>query len=689
MRKLLVAALVVLVFPASAWADVTMVARDLPLHGERALASAAPTRFNLVGLHWRGPGQVFFRTHGAKGWSGWHEADAEPEDLPDKGTDEANRLRGWRLGNPFWTGTAHRLQVRTRGVVSRVRVFYLWSPEEPNLGRALQMTGAPKIITRAGWGADERIRRDSPSYATRVLTAVVHHTAGASASSPSQSAAIVRGIERYHVLGNGWNDIGYNFLVDRFGQVFEGRYGGVERNVIGAHAQGFNTGSVGIAVIGTYGASGVSAPARTALTNLVAWRMDVAHADPLARNQSISLGNPKYGKGVPVLLRGVSGHRDTGFTTCPGSALYAQLPGIAQTAAATGLPKLYTPEVEGGLGGLISFSARLSSSLPWTVEILDAAKTQVAVGTGTGRFVQWTWDSRLLPPGAYTWRMSAGASVRPATGRLSTGPSAALAVGSLRASPAGFTPNGDGITDTTSVSYRLGAAASVTIDLQTADGVTIGPLYSAPETAGTHSFLWDGTGYPDGRYRLLVTARSGTRAVSTSTAVVLARTLSAYTVTPPVVSPNGDGRNDAITVTFNLSVPAFGKLEALKAGKPLVRPVFRPLPAGPQSLTWKAGVRDGDYDLALTITDATGPVTQIVKVRVDAHAPRLARVPGRMLRLSLNEPARVTVIANGIPFSFRRSKAGTFRLVLARPAKRLTVFATDSAGNVSKRLKLR
>jgi hypothetical protein len=170
---------------------------------------------------------------------------------------------------------------------------------------------------------------------------------------------------------------------------------------------------------------------------------------------------------------------------------------------------------------------------------------------------------------------------------------------------------------------------------------------------------------------------------------VLARTLSAYTVTPAVVSPNGDGRNEAVTVTFNLSVPAFAKLEALKAGKPLVRPAFRPLPAGPQSLTWKAGVRDGDYDLALTITDVTGPVTQIVKVRVDAHAPRLARVRGRLLRLSLNEPARVTVIADGAPFSFRRAKAGTFRLVLGRPAKRLTVFATDAAGNVSRRLKLR
>jgi hypothetical protein len=690
MKKLLVALMVVLAFPASALADVAMVARDLPVNGERSLASSGtPTRFNLVGLHWRGPGQVFFRTRGASGWSGWHAAAAEPEDLPDTGTVEARRLPGWRLGNPWWTGTANRLEIRTRGVVHRVRAFYLWSPEEPNLGRSLQMTGAPKIIRRSGWGADERIRRDSPSYATRVLTAVVHHTAGASPSTPAQSAAIVRGIYRYHVLGNGWNDIGYNFLVDRFGQVFEGRYGGVERNVIGAHAQGFNTGSVGIAVLGTYGGSGASTTARTALSNLIAWRMDVAHADPLARNSTISLGNPKYRQGLPVLLRGVSGHRDTGFTSCPGSGLYAQLPGIAQAAAATGLPKLYTPEVEGGLGGLISFSARLSSSLPWTVEILDAAKQAVAVGTGTGRFIQWTWDSRLIPPGAYTWRMSAGPTVRPASGRLSSGPSAALTVGALRASPAGFTPNGDGITDSTSVSYKLGTAASVTIDLQTADGISIAQLYSAPEAAGSHIFPWAGSGYPDGRYRLLVTARAGTRVVTASTAVVLTRTLSGYTVTPAIVSPNGDGRADTVTISFNLLVPAFARLEALKAGKPVVRPAFRPLPAGPQSITWKAGVRDGDYDLALTITDTTGPVTQIVPVHVDAHAPKLKVVPGRLLRLSLDEPARVTVIADGTPLTFRRGKAGIFRVVLGRSAKRVTAFAQDSAGNVSKRVRLR
>ena len=106
-------------------------------------------------------------------------------------------------------------------------------------------------------------------------------------------------------------------------------------------------------------------------------------------------------------------------------------------------------------------------------------------------------------------------------------------------------------------------------------------------------------------------------------------------------------------------------------------------------VSWKGGVRDGEYDLALTVTDATGPVTQLVKVRVDRRAPKLTRVPGRLLRVSLSEPARVTFIADGVPITIRRPKAGIFRVVLEGPPKRLQAYAEDDAGNRSTRLKLR
>ena len=104
----------------------------------------------------------------------------------------------------------------------------------------------------------------------------------------------MRGIEVYHVKANGWNDIGYNFLVDRFGTVYEGRSGGIDRNVIGAHARGFNTGSVGVAVIGNFSAAPIPAAAETSLEKLLAWRLDLAHVDPLSTLTFVSGGSERY-----------------------------------------------------------------------------------------------------------------------------------------------------------------------------------------------------------------------------------------------------------------------------------------------------------------------------------------------------------------------------------------------------------
>jgi hypothetical protein len=131
MRVLAAAAtLVALAFPAAAWGEATLVTRELPVGGQRTLAAAAaPERFNLVGFHWKGPGTVRFRVHGGSRWSAWQEAEAQTLDLPDRGTDEWRRMRGWRVGNPVWTGASDRLEVRVRGRVSRLRAHYVHSPE--------------------------------------------------------------------------------------------------------------------------------------------------------------------------------------------------------------------------------------------------------------------------------------------------------------------------------------------------------------------------------------------------------------------------------------------------------------------------------------------------------------------------------------------------------------------------------
>ena len=245
--------------------------------------------------------------------------------------------------------------------------------------------------------------------------------------------------------GNGWNDIGYNFLVDKYGQVFEGRYGGIDKAVVGAHSLGFNNGSAGVALIGNYDSVGISQAARAALVKLLAWRLDVAHVDPLSFVNVLSGGSQKFPAGVPVNLRAISGHRDTYFTECPGNALYAEIPSIAQSVAATGGPKLYAPLVQGKVGEPARFTGRLSKPLPWSVTIADKTGASVASGTGTGTAIDWSFDSSKAAPGRYGWTIAAGSSVRSATGSFTVKgvPSSVLSLTDVTVSPSVISPNGD------------------------------------------------------------------------------------------------------------------------------------------------------------------------------------------------------------------------------------------------------
>src|SRR6185503_14618684 len=113
----------------------------------------------------------------------------------------------------------------------------------------------PEIISRDQWGASACPPRAPPQYG-EVKLAFIHHTVSATDYAPDDSAAMVLAICRYHRNSNGWNDIGYNFLVDRYGKIFEGRAGGVDQAVIGAQAQGYNSQSTGIANLGTFSTVG-------------------------------------------------------------------------------------------------------------------------------------------------------------------------------------------------------------------------------------------------------------------------------------------------------------------------------------------------------------------------------------------------------------------------------------------------
>jgi uncharacterized protein with LGFP repeats len=173
-----------------------------------------------------------------------------------------------------------------------------------------------------------------------VQAAFVHHTVTVNEYGPQDSAAIVLGIHKYHRDTNGWNDIGYNFLVDRYGQVFEGRAGGIDQAVVGAQAQGYNSVSTGVAVLGTHSAVPITPQAMTALAQLLGWKLSL-HGVPCEGTVVVPSGGGsmnRYPAGRPVTLNRICGHRDGDATSCPGDALYGRLPELRRRAAALAGP---------------------------------------------------------------------------------------------------------------------------------------------------------------------------------------------------------------------------------------------------------------------------------------------------------------------------------------------------------------
>ena len=689
-RPLLLIGLV-LALPAPALAqEATIVSRDVPLAGERLLASSAPpARFNLVGLHWRGSGTVQFRTRSTDGrWSGWKDAAPEVEDRPDAGTPERVRGRGWRLGNPWWVGASNGIEYRHRGRVDRLRAWFVWSPAAGVPARTLQKAAAPAIVPRKGWNADEKIRRAGPSFAATLRLALVHHTAGANGYTAAEAPALVRAIQLYHVKGNGWNDVGYNFLVDRFGTVYEGRYGGVERNVVGAHAEGFNTGSVGVAVLGEYSSLAVTPKARESVARLLAWRLDLAHVDPATTQSFISGGNARFPAGLPVFLRTVSGHRDTGFTDCPGTALYNLLNSIGGEVSRLGLPKLYAPTVSGSVPGTLRFRAKLSAALPWTVDVYDAAGNAVGSSTGTGPTVDWTWDARALLPGSYSYSIRSGVDVTPAEGAIGGG-DISLAIAGLAADPETVSPNGDGSADSTTVTYTLNTAANVGVRVLDILGAEVASFPRAWRRAGEHVLRFDPTPLADGVFRIELTANAtGGQVVSASTPLAVTRTLGAVAATRLAFSPNADGRADRISFSFALASPADVRLRILRNGKWVATPFAGPLEPGVQRVQWDGTKRvgrllDGTYEAVVEATDPIATSIASLPFSADTRQPRLRIVQRSPLRIWVSEPARLTLRFGTRSLVYDAAAAGT-RLVPKAPRLGIVrAVAWDPAGNKS------
>ncbi|MFI5756852.1 N-acetylmuramoyl-L-alanine amidase [Streptomyces sp. NPDC051569] len=196
------------------------------------------------------------------------------------------------------------------------------------------MVPEPAITRRRAWHADESAVREKPSYATSVRVVFLHHTNHSNDYDCREDVPeMLRSMQGHH-LDEGWDDLGYNFVVDRCGNIYEGRAGGVDRAVRGSHTKGFNAGSAGIAALGHFEkGERVPRPMLDAIAALVAWKLSPG-VDPKGRVRMVSSSDvSRYPKGSRVRLDVISGHRDGDETTCPGAALYQELPWLRETVA--------------------------------------------------------------------------------------------------------------------------------------------------------------------------------------------------------------------------------------------------------------------------------------------------------------------------------------------------------------------
>ena len=301
--------------------------------------------FSIVGLTWTGERDVaaYVRSQKADGtWSEWFEMDpADPQAGSDKfGTE------------PIYVGRTKRIQVSTGNVdlleggravsdapttANDIEAVFLDGGTGTAQGGIQPVAdsytrGMPEVVTRAQWGAG---RSSTPYYSEPTTAATVHHTAGSNNYSEAEAPGIVRGIWNYHTNNLGWGDIGYHALVDKYGNIYEGRAGGMDRGPQGAHVGSFNQNTWGVSMMGNYEVAQPSRAAIQAMGDIIGWKAAQANIDPLGKSYHYAEGSfrgSKYSAGQGALFNNINAHRDFHYNACPGDNLYAQMSQIRTIA---------------------------------------------------------------------------------------------------------------------------------------------------------------------------------------------------------------------------------------------------------------------------------------------------------------------------------------------------------------------
>jgi putative cell wall-binding protein len=270
------------------------------------------------------------RTFTGATWSQWQSLG-----VIDGGPDSTAAVSATTGTDPYVITGASKYEVRSLTTDANVPTAATVQAVDPGAssadniqqapGTATAATIKPTIYTRAQWGANESLMTWPPAYGN-IQVGFVHHTVDTNDYTADQVPAMIRGIYAYHAQTLGWGDIGYNFLIDRFGRTWEGRAGGMDKPVIGGQTYGYNAESTGVAAIGNFDIAAAPQAMTDAFKQIFAWKFSLA-------------GIPATGAS-PVLapngspLQRVSGHRDAYATACPGQYLYAKLPEIRDGAAA-------------------------------------------------------------------------------------------------------------------------------------------------------------------------------------------------------------------------------------------------------------------------------------------------------------------------------------------------------------------
>jgi SpoIID/LytB domain protein len=292
------------------------------------LPATKVAKFSLLGVTWReglvdADTAVEVRWRGEDGWSDWTALDMEFSTEGTPGTE------------PYWVGSADAAAVRVLSSSDAAPKGLELATVDPGKMPTMTPTASlqtassvsqPTIISRAAWGADNSGTCDSPIYGSALRGAVIHHTAGSNTEPKDRSAAVVKATQAYHMNSRDWCDIAYNFLVDRYGQIFEGRKGGIDKVVRGAHSGNgpVNEETTGIALMGTFTTAAPPAEMKSALVRLTAWKLAL-HG--VAAKGTYSLGGKT--------LNRIAGHRDVVSTECPGAAVYSWLTSTSSTGMRT------------------------------------------------------------------------------------------------------------------------------------------------------------------------------------------------------------------------------------------------------------------------------------------------------------------------------------------------------------------